>query len=79
MLALAEESVQNFSQQSLCKVMPVLWEKQSGDDLWSGLTDNYIKLYTENSNDLTNRLIPVKLVEVRGDGVWGEVADGQSN
>ncbi len=50
--------------------MPVLWEKQT-DRVWSGLTDNYIKVYTKSSQDLTNQLLPVKLVEVDGDGVWG--------
>ncbi len=73
MLALAKESAQSFSQRFLGKTMPVLWEKQS-DGIWSGFTDNYIKVYTKNSKDLTNKLLPVKLVEVRGDGVWGEVA-----
>jgi len=72
MLALAKESAQNFSQRFLGKTMPVLWEKQS-DGIWSGHTDNYIKVYTRSSDDLTNTLLPVKLVEVSGDGVWGEV------
>jgi len=71
MLALAKESAQNFSQRFLGKTMPVLWEKQC-DGVWSGLTDNYIKVYTRSSNDLTNKLLPVKLVEVGEDGVWGE-------
>jgi len=73
MLALAKESAQNFSRQFLGKTMMVLWEKQSGDGIWSGLTDNYIKVYTKSNEDLANKLLPVKLVEVRGDGVWGEV------
>jgi len=70
MLALAKESAQNFSQRFLGKTMPVLWEKQS-DELWSGYTDNYIKVYTKSDKDLTNQLLPVKLIEVRRDGVWG--------
>ncbi|MFC1593036.1 tRNA (N(6)-L-threonylcarbamoyladenosine(37)-C(2))-methylthiotransferase MtaB [Candidatus Omnitrophota bacterium] len=70
MLALAKESSQNFSQQFLGRTMPVLWEKQSSG-IWSGLTDNYIKVYTKSSEELTNKLLPVKLVEVYGDGVWG--------
>jgi len=74
MLALAKESAQNFNRQFLCKVMPVLWEKQT-DGLWSGLTDNYIKVYTKSDKDLTNKLLPVKLVEVNRGGVRGEVAD----
>ena len=72
MLALAEESTQNFSQRFLCQVMPVLWEKQSPNGTWSGLTANYIKVYAGSSDDLTNKLLPVKLVEIRGDGVWGK-------
>ena len=72
MLALARESARNFRQQYLGKTMPVLWEKQS-DGLWSGLTDNYIRVYTRSNEDLTNKLLPVKLVEIRGGGVWGEV------
>ncbi len=74
MLALAKESAQNFNRQFLCKVMPVLWEKQT-DGLWSGLTDNYIKVYTKSNRVLTNKLLPIKLVEVRGDGVWGTVVE----
>jgi len=75
MLALAKETAQNFSQQFLDKTMMVLWEKQTGG-AWSGLTDNYIKVYTKSSDDLTNKLLPAKLVEVRRDGVWGEVVVG---
>ncbi|MFQ6122634.1 MAG: tRNA (N(6)-L-threonylcarbamoyladenosine(37)-C(2))-methylthiotransferase MtaB [Dehalococcoidales bacterium] len=72
MLALARESVQNFSRRFLDRTMPVLWEKQT-DGIWSGLTDNYIKVYTESSEDLANQLLPVNLVEVRENGVWGVV------
>jgi len=76
MLTLAKESAQNFSRRFLGKTVPVLWEKRSGDDIWSGLTDNYIKVYTRGSKDLTNKLLPVKLVKLfNQDGVWGEVME----
>ncbi|MBA7479848.1 Threonylcarbamoyladenosine tRNA methylthiotransferase MtaB [subsurface metagenome] len=72
MLTLAKESAQNFNQRFLGRTMPVLWEKWSGDGLWSGHTDNYIKVYTKSNKDLTNKLLPVKLVELfNRDGVWG--------
>jgi threonylcarbamoyladenosine tRNA methylthiotransferase MtaB len=71
MLALAQESAENFRQRFLGKTMPVLWEKRT-DGLWSGLTDNYIKVYTKSDEDLTNKLLLAKLVAVSGDGVWGE-------
>ncbi len=71
MLTLARESAQDFRRKFLGKTMTVLWEKQSADGLWSGLTDNYMKVYTTSDADLTNVLLPVRLVEIRGDGVWG--------
>ena len=72
MLALAEASALNFRQWFLGRAMPVLWEKQSGG-VWSGLADNYIKVYAESSEDLTNKLLPTKLVSIWKDGVWGGV------
>jgi len=73
MLALAKESAQNFSRQFLGKTISVLWEQQTDDGTWSGHSDNYIKVYTKSNDDLTNKLLPVKLVKLfNRDGVWGE-------
>ena len=74
MLALARESAQNFNKRFLEKTMPVLWEKQV-DGIWSGLTDNYIKVYTKSDKDLTNKLLPVKLTKISGGGMWGEIVE----
>lgn len=71
MLALAGKSVRNFQQRFIGRTMDVLWEKRSGG-VWSGLTGNYIKVYTRNDEDLTNRLLPMQLVKIYRDGVWGE-------
>ena len=73
MLALAKESAQSFQQRFLGKTMEVLFEQQSGG-VWSGLTGNYIKVYTGSSDDLTNKLLPLKLTKIYKDGVWGEVS-----
>ena len=72
MLALAKESALSFRKRFLFRTMNVLWEQQSGG-VWSGLTGNYIKVCTKSSKDLTNRILPVKLVKIYKDGVWGEV------
>ena len=74
MLALGGESAQSFRQRFLGQTMPVLWEKQTGG-VWSGLTDNYIRVYTKSRQDLTNQLLLVKLLELGKDGVWGEIVD----
>lgn len=75
MLSLARESRQNFGQRFRGKPMLVLWEKRSAGGIWSGYTDNYIKVYTRSDNDLSNKLALVKLAGANGDGMWGEVVD----
>ncbi|MFC2041975.1 tRNA (N(6)-L-threonylcarbamoyladenosine(37)-C(2))-methylthiotransferase MtaB [Chloroflexota bacterium] len=70
MLALAEESAANFMRQFQGMILPVLWENEEGG-FWSGLTGNYIRVYARSSNDLTNKLLPTKLMEVWGKGMWG--------
>jgi len=72
MLKLAEESARRFHQRFLGRTVPVLFE-QCSNGVWSGLTANYIKVYTKSGEDLTNKLLPVKLVELYKDGVWGEI------
>jgi threonylcarbamoyladenosine tRNA methylthiotransferase MtaB len=72
MLRLAEESAHKFRQRFLGSTRPVLFEQRS-NGLWSGLTANYIKVYTRSAEDLANKLLPVALVELYKDGVWGEI------
>lgn len=74
LLALAEESASNFMQKFSGRTMPVLWEHKSGG-IWPGHTGNYIRVYTKSDDDLFNRLLPVSLVEIRGDGMWGSLLE----
>jgi threonylcarbamoyladenosine tRNA methylthiotransferase MtaB len=60
MLALGRACLRNFRREFLGKTLMVLWEKESCG-VWSGLTDNYIRVYTKSDEDLTNKLLPVKL------------------
>ncbi|MBA7622922.1 Threonylcarbamoyladenosine tRNA methylthiotransferase MtaB [subsurface metagenome] len=61
MLALGRASVRNFRRKFVGKTVMVLWEKQTCG-VWSGLTDNYIRVFTKSDKDLTNQLLSVKLV-----------------
>lgn len=70
MLALAEDCIRNFSGKFIGKTMPVLFE-QKEKNLWSGLTDNYIRVYVESKEDLTNEIREVRLAEIWGEGVGG--------
>lgn len=70
MLALAEESASSFRERFLCRTMAVLWEQKS-NGIWTGYTDNYIRVYARSGDNLANRLKPVKLDSIYKDGVWG--------
>jgi threonylcarbamoyladenosine tRNA methylthiotransferase MtaB len=70
MLRLAEESARSFYRRFLGSIFPVLFEHRSGS-VWSGLTANYIKVYTRSNKDLTNKLLPIELRALYWDGVWG--------
>ena len=70
MLSLAEASACNFIKRFLGRTMPVLWEQKT-KGIWSGLTDNYIRVYAKSDDELANRLLPVRLVRSYRDGVWG--------
>jgi threonylcarbamoyladenosine tRNA methylthiotransferase MtaB len=72
MLALAKERARDFQRLYFGKTLEVLWEQKT-NGVWSGLTGNYIKVHARSSDDLTNRLLPVQIVKIYRDGVWGEI------
>lgn len=76
MLALSEESGRRFRQRFVGRVLPVLWEQVSGASERGfqnvGLTDNYLRVTLEAPEVLTNRIEPVRLVDVTDQGLKGE-------
>jgi len=84
MLALARASSDAFRARFQGRTMEVLWEearlRRGARAVWQGLTRNYLRVYTDAENlaadlpgqDLTNRLLPVRLGRAAADGLWGE-------
>jgi threonylcarbamoyladenosine tRNA methylthiotransferase MtaB len=58
------------------QVRPVLWEHAMDAGVWSGLTDNYLRVSAATSPDadLHNRITPTRLTRLDGDSLWGEIA-----
>ena len=71
MLQLAQESARSFRTRFLEKTLSVLWEEEKEDGIWSGLSDNYIRVFTKSEQPLQNRLLPVRLVHEYRSGLWG--------
>lgn len=63
MLALAAESAERFARKFTGQVRAVLWENEvsPGSDVYSGLTDNYIRVYAESAADLTGTISRTRL------------------
>ncbi len=76
MLALAERGGQRFRRQFLGQTVNVLWEGESGGASWDGLTANYIRVSATSDQDLSNRLLPVKLMAEREQVLVGENIEG---
>jgi len=77
MLELSRSSRRRFCEQFLGQTMPVLWEKETGpgSGIYSGLTSNYIRVFTHSEKSLNNEIAPVKLVEFHNQGIWGKLVD----
>ena len=76
LLGLADAQAGEFRRRSLGKVRPVLWEgtrEVKGSTLWSGLTDNYIRVLGRSPRRLTNRITPARLRQQKEDLVYAQV------
>jgi threonylcarbamoyladenosine tRNA methylthiotransferase MtaB len=75
MLQMAQESARRFHKRFLGQDMSVLWENEValGSGIYSGLSHNYIRVFTESSETLTNQFRSVYLVRLHNHGLWGDV------
>jgi threonylcarbamoyladenosine tRNA methylthiotransferase MtaB len=63
-----------FRRRFVGQTVDVLWETRRASGEWSGLTDNYLRVFTADARDLHNRITPTHLSEVSALGLCGEVA-----
>jgi threonylcarbamoyladenosine tRNA methylthiotransferase MtaB len=75
LLAAGSAAAAAFRSQFLGHTLEVLWEQQDPGrpGRWTGLTGNYIRVYTLADADLTNRLLPARLTRLEGTEVRAEI------
>lgn len=79
MMEVGRHSAEAFRRAFLGHTMEVLWERRiKGSDpgqkaVWSGLTDNYLRVRTRKGTNLHNAITRTKLLALAGDGMWGEI------
>lgn len=79
MLRLGQKSAQSFRRKFLGRRLTVLWEEEKGDEIWTGLSDNYLRVFTRSEEQLRNRLLPVRLTQEHASGLWGSLEDDGSD
>ena len=73
---IAAEGFRRFRLGQLGDHRPVLWESsqpKGAATVWSGLTDNYIRVCAENGGDLRNVVTQAELLELAGERVLSRV------
>lgn len=79
MMALARQGYRAFRESQLGNVRPVLWEssrERGGVALWSGLTDNYIRVCADSEQPLRNSITMAELSSMQGDEVYARALTG---
>jgi len=71
MRRLGARQAHRFRDRFLGHTLPVLWETWHGEDVWHGLTDNYLSVTASCAVNLANRITPTRLVRTAKHGVWG--------
>ena len=71
--AIGRESGRRFRRRFVGRTMPVLWETCRSDGRWSGLTDNYVRVYAHAAEDLTNTVRQTRMLGLERGGLWGEL------
>jgi hypothetical protein len=64
-----------FRESLLGSTMDVLWETTSSAEentkpVWSGLTDNYARIYAASKRPLANEITQARLVRLTKGGIW---------
>ncbi|HEX9725139.1 MAG TPA: tRNA (N(6)-L-threonylcarbamoyladenosine(37)-C(2))-methylthiotransferase MtaB [Vicinamibacteria bacterium] len=73
--ALSRRKRRQFGSRYLGRKVEVLFEQQDENGLWTGLTDNYLRVGVVSSQPLRNRLVDVVIQEANDEMALGVLAD----
>ncbi|MGC8874247.1 MAG: tRNA (N(6)-L-threonylcarbamoyladenosine(37)-C(2))-methylthiotransferase MtaB [Chloroflexia bacterium] len=72
--ALARDLAVRFRSRFIGRTLPVLWDGRRGT-LWSGLTDNYLRVVAPASGDRLGQITPTLLTGLEGTLLRGEIVE----
>lgn len=72
MRQVSDASTRRFRQSLLGQTLDVLWEEQT-NGLWSGLSDNYVRVLCASERNLHNQITVTRIEALQPEGVLGHV------
>lgn len=75
LIAVGEELAESFLRAHAGKEMPVLFERAVEEGVYEGHTTNYMKVHAKSGKDLSNQIVPVRILSWEGETALGEVTE----
>jgi threonylcarbamoyladenosine tRNA methylthiotransferase MtaB len=72
LIDLCQKISEQVKRKYLNKKFLVLFENKK-DNYWTGLTSNYLRVYTKSKKNLANQILKVKLIKLFKDGLYGKI------
>ena len=67
------ESHEKYCESMLDKTVTVLFEQESAEGLWEGLSGNYVRVYAKSEDNLSGTIRKITLKDLYKDGMIGEI------
>ena len=67
------ESHEKYCESMLDKTVTVLFEQESAEGLWEGLSGNYVRVYAKSEDNLSGKIRKITLKDLYKDGMIGEI------
>ena len=66
-------SHEKYCESMLDKTVTVLFEQESAEGLWEGLSGNYVRVYAKSEDNLSGKIRKITLKDLYKDGMIGEI------
>ena len=66
---------EDYCRSLLGNTYEVLWEMRNKEGFWEGLTPNYVRAFCQSAEDLTGKILPIKIEKTFLDGVLGDIIE----
>ena len=73
LIALSDAMGDKFIEGFIGKVMPVLYEQESSENLYEGYTENYIRVTAESQTNIKNKILDTKILSAKKERAHGEI------